>query len=95
MDQNEKNQIRAEMEFVMQELKEKGVAHNATPEELERMGLGDVVEAALNKFGITEQKFKSWFGLQECRCTQRKAFLNNLFSWHRKKKANGDTPSES
>lgn len=86
MDQIEKNQIRVEMQPVMQELKEKGVTHNTTPEELERMGLGDVVEATLTKFGITQDRFKSWFGLEECRCTERKKFLNNLFSWERKKK---------
>ena len=86
MDQNEKNQIRAEMQPVMDELKRKGVTQNTTPEELERMGLGDVVEATLNKFGVTQDRFKSWFGLQECRCTERKKWLNNLFSWERKKK---------
>lgn len=86
MDQNEKNQIRAEMQPVMDELKRQGVTQNTTPEELERMGLGDVVEATLNKFGVTQDRFKSWFGLQECRCTERKKWLNNLFSWERKKK---------
>ena len=82
MDQNEKNQIRAEMEFVMQELKENGVKHNTTEEAM--TGLGDVVEAALTKFGITQEKYKAWFGLQECRCTERKKWLNNLFSWQKR-----------
>lgn len=85
MDQKEKNNIRSEMEPVMEELKRQGVTHNTTPEELERMGLGDVVEQVLNNFGITQDRFKSWFGLKECRCTERKKWLNNLFSWQKKK----------
>ena len=44
-------------------------------------GLGDVVEETLKKFGITEQRFKNWFGLKECGCSKRKKWLNGLFSW--------------
>jgi len=84
MDQKEKKQVRTEMQSVMDELKAKGVTHNTTPEELERVGLGDVVEATLEKFGIDQERFKSWFGLTECRCTERKKWLNNLFSWQKK-----------
>jgi len=84
MDQNEKKKIREEMQPVIEELKMQGVTHNTTPEELERMGLGDVVEQMLNNFGVTQERFKSWFGLKECRCTERKKWLNNLFSWHKK-----------
>ena len=84
MDQNEKNKIRMEMQPVMDELKRQGISHNTT--EVEMTGLGDVVEATLEKFGVTQERFKSWFGLQECRCTERKKWLNNLFSWERKRK---------
>jgi hypothetical protein len=81
----EKNMgIREEMDPVIRELKEKNIKF--TSNEKEVVGLGDVVEATLQKFGITEEKFKQWFNLQECNCTERKKFLNNLFSWHRKKK---------
>ena len=44
-------------------------------------GLGDVVEEALQKFGITEERFKEWFNLKECNCSKRKKWLNGLFSW--------------
>ncbi len=43
--------------------------------------LGDAIEKALQKFGITEEKFKKWFGLKECGCSKRKKWLNGLFSW--------------
>jgi hypothetical protein len=48
-------------------------------------GLGDVLESTLTKFGITQERYKSWFGLEECGCTERKKWLNGLFSWHTKK----------
>jgi hypothetical protein len=47
--------------------------------------LGDVLESTLTKFGITQERYKSWFGLEECGCTERKKWLNGLFSWHTKK----------
>ncbi len=82
MDQNEKKKIRSEMQPVMEELKRQGITHNTTEEEM--TGLGDVVEATLTKFGITQERYKAWFGLQECRCSERKKWLNNLFSWQKK-----------
>ena len=48
-------------------------------------GVGDVVEDVLTKFGITQERFKSWFNLHECNCTKRKAWLNKFFSWKVKK----------
>jgi hypothetical protein len=48
-------------------------------------GLGDVIELTLNKFGITQERYKSWFGLEECDCEERKQWLNGLFSWYTKK----------
>ena len=82
MDPTEKKNIRTEMEVVMRDLKSQGVKLNTT--ESEMTGLGDVVEASLQKFGITEERFKKWFNLKECNCTERKKWLNNLFSWQKK-----------
>lgn len=72
--------IRSEMNQVIQELESKGIKANSHTES-ETVGLGDVVESTLQKFGITEERFKEWFNLKECGCSKRKAWLNNLFSW--------------
>jgi hypothetical protein len=80
---NETEKIRSEMQPVIDELKAKGIDFNASESDI--VGLGDVVEGVLNKFGITQERFKSWFGLKECNCTERKKWLNNLFSWKVKK----------
>ena len=77
---NEK--IKQEMSPVIEELKKQGVKFNTREEEM--TGLGDVVESTLQKFGITEERFKAWFNLRECNCNQRKKWLNNLFSWRKK-----------
>ena len=73
--------VRQEMDQVITELENKGINFDTTRQELQTRGLGDVVEGALNKFGITQERYKEWFGLQECNCTKRKKYLNNLFSW--------------
>lgn len=75
----ENNKIRKEMDQVIGELKEKGIKFNSKESEI--IGLGDLVESALKKFGITEERFTQWFNLKECKCAERKKFLNNLFSW--------------
>jgi hypothetical protein len=80
---DETEKIRSEMQPVIDELKAKGIDFNASESDI--VGLGDVVEGVLNKFGITQERFKSWFGLKECNCTERKKWLNNLFSWKVKK----------
>ena len=76
--------IKQEMDQVIQELESKGINHKTTEHQVR--GLGDVVESTLQKFGVTEEKFKNWFGLQECNCTKRKKYLNNLFNWKVNKK---------
>lgn len=76
--------VRKEINEVVQELESKGIDVNAHLTEEGRVGLGDVVEAALQKFGITEEKFKKWFNLKECGCTKRKKWLNGIFSWKRR-----------
>lgn len=78
----ENNRIKEEMQPVINELKEKGINFNS--KETEVTGLGDVVEATLTKFGVTEERFKQWFNLKECNCKERKKWLNNLFSWSKK-----------
>lgn len=75
-------QTKAEMDTVIKDLEAKGVKFDTKEEDM--TGLGDVVEATLQKFGITEERFKAWFGLEECNCSKRKKFLNNLFSWKKK-----------
>ena len=79
---DENKRIKEEMQPVIEELKSKGVNHNSKESEI--AGLGDVVEATLAKFGVTEERFKNWFNLRECNCKERKKFLNNLFSWRKK-----------
>jgi hypothetical protein len=73
--------VRQEMDKVITELEQKGVNFDTPLKELQTRGLGDVVEGTLNKFGITQERYKEWFGLQECNCTKRKKYLNNIFSW--------------
>ena len=83
----DKGQIHKEIEPVIKELEKKGVQFNSKEENF--TGLGDVVEETLNKFGITEEKFKMWFKLKECNCSKRKKWLNNLFSWRKKENDQG------
>lgn len=83
---SDKNQqIRQEMEPVITDLLNQGINPQSHASEDDMMGLGDVVEATLTKFGITQERFKEWFNLEECNCTKRKAWLNNLFSWKKNK----------
>ena len=77
--------IKNEMDQVIGELERRGINFNQqqTPDDL--TGLGDVVESVLTTVGITEERFKQWFSLQECNCNKRKKWLNNLFSWKKSK----------
>lgn len=84
MSQSDNEKIKAEMQPVIDELEKKGVSFNSKEEDF--TGLGDVVESTLQAFGITEERFKAWFNLKECNCNKRKKWLNNLFSWRKKKK---------
>ena len=79
-------EIKDEINQVIKELEEKGVGSQTSLEELETRGLGDVIESTLEKFGITQQRFKEWFDLKECNCTKRKKYLNNILSWEINKK---------
>ena len=83
----ENRQIKSEMQPVIDKLKREGVNFNTTEGEV--TGLGDLVESALKTFGVTEERFKTWFNLKECNCSARKKWLNNLFSWKKHKDEEG------
>ena len=72
-------QIKTEMNQVIDALEKKGV--NVNSHFSDTKGLGDLVEETLQKFGVTEEKFKQWFGLKECGCSKRKKWLNGIFKW--------------
>ena len=76
--------IRQEMDQVIHELEKRGINMNSHIDP-NITGLGDIVENVLQSFGVTEERFKAWFGLQECGCSRRKAWLNKLFSWKKNK----------
>jgi len=76
------DQIKGEMDDVISELEKRGISFNTKEDEY--TGLGDIVENTLETFGITQERFKSWFNLKECNCNKRKKWLNNLFSWKKK-----------
>tara|TARA_B100001094_G_scaffold331707_1_gene400997 strand:+ start:6081 stop:6329 length:249 start_codon:yes stop_codon:yes gene_type:complete len=75
------NDVRREINQVINALESEGVDVNSHMTQKDTKGLGDVVEATLQRFGVTEEKFKKWFNLKECNCTKRKKWLNGLFSW--------------
>jgi uncharacterized HAD superfamily protein len=70
---------RVEINEVIKDLENQGINVNSHLEKT--VGLGDIVESTLKKFGITEERFKEWFNLKECNCSKRKKWLNGLFSW--------------
>lgn len=45
--------------------------------------LGDAVEAALGKAGVTKNLVEKWLG-RPCNCADRKAKLNQLSNWARR-----------
>jgi hypothetical protein len=79
------SEIQKELQPVIDSLKQQGITQNSKYEEV--VGLGDIVESTLKSFGITEERFKQFFGLQECNCKERKKWLNNLFTRYVSKKA--------
>jgi hypothetical protein len=74
------------MNRVISELEKKGVKVNSYKRPTDNEGLGDVVEETLTSLGITEQRFKNFFGLKECNCSKRKQWLNGMFSWYNNSK---------
>ena len=69
-----------DIDKVIHDLEQQGVDLN-NYREME--GLGDLVESALKKVGITEDRFKSWFNLKECNCTKSKKWLNKIFPFRK------------
>ena len=69
---------KGKIDKTIKELEQGGVS---TKNYKEIEGLGDLIESALGKVGVTEEGFKSWFNLKECNCTKRKAWLNSVFSF--------------
>ena len=67
MDKN----IRDQINKVITDLEKQGYKKNSHRDTNKIEGLGDAVEATLRKFGITEERFKKFFGLKECNCTFR------------------------
>ena len=80
---NDNSNIQQDMDPVIQEWEKRGVSFNTR--EGDFTGLGDVLESTLQTFGVTEERFKAWFNLRECNCNKRKKWLNNLFSWKKRK----------
>ena len=46
-------------------------------------GLGDVLESALTKIGVTSERVENWLGTP-CNCEERKQKLNQLGNWARR-----------
>lgn len=76
----ENNAIKQDIDTVIKKLESMGIDKNDYLKG-EVVGLGDIVESALQSLGITQERFKQFFNLKECNCTKRKAWLNSLFSW--------------
>jgi hypothetical protein len=77
-EQLQNQQIQQEIDQIIQDLESQKVSLDSPDGEV---GLGDVVESILQKFGITEERFKFWFNLKECGCSKRKKYLNKLKLW--------------
>ena len=49
------------MDKVIEDLEKQGVNQISHIANYKQIGLGDVVENTLKKFGVTEDRFKKWF----------------------------------
>lgn len=78
-------EVKDEITLAIEELQRRGIDPHSHATTEDKQGLGDVVEEVLTSMGITEERFKQWFGLKECNCTKRKKWLNGLFSWKKNK----------
>lgn len=72
--------IKQEIDTVISELEKLGV-NQSSHLDPNVVGLGDLIENVLKSVGVTQERFKEFFGLKECNCTKRKAYLNSLLSW--------------
>ncbi len=69
-----------EIDNVIKDLEGQGINNSSADMD----GLGDLIESTLTKFGITQERFKSWFNLKECGCTKRKQWLNKILPFGKK-----------
>ena len=72
------------LDKAIKQLKEDGVSLNDDQDPEKSKGLGDSVEKVLNSIGVTQERFKSWFGLKGCNCDERKQWLNKIFPYGKK-----------
>lgn len=73
-------QKKQKLDQVISELESQGIQpHSVRNSE----GLGNTLEKAFSKFGITEDLIKEWTGLKECGCTKRKQWLNRVFPYRK------------
>ena len=57
------NRDKVDLDKAIKQLKEDGVSLNDDQDPEKSKGLGDSVEKVLNSVGVTQERFKSWFGL--------------------------------
>jgi len=82
----DKEKIQKEIETAINKLNNRGIKMHETPQEYDEVGLGDAMETILTNMGVTQERYKEWFNLEECNCTRRKQWLNKMLSWKRPKK---------
>lgn len=58
----------------------KQLVSNRTPPPKPTKGLGDVIESALSKVGVTPERVERFLG-RPCGCKERKQKLNQLSAW--------------
>jgi len=81
------SELRREIDGVISELEKVGVTPNSHIMN-NIANLKEIIDNTLSASGISKERFKEWFGLKECNCTKRKAWLNSVLSW---RKNIGDT----
>jgi hypothetical protein len=81
------SELRREIDSVISELEKVGVTPNSHIMN-NIANLKQIIDNTLSANGISQERFKEWFGLKECNCTKRKAWLNSILSW---RKNIGDT----
>lgn len=79
--------LRQDGQKLTDELFSQGLSERQNFEDFE--GLGDLVHEALNRIGITEERFKQILGLEECNCSKRRKLLNKLVPFFRDKNNGG------
>ena len=81
----ERNSQAVAFDRAIEELKDEGISLKEVRESSSE-GLGDTIEKALSKFGITKKLMENVAGIGGCRCDERKKWLNRIFPYGKKKK---------